>query len=45
MGIAFEVNSGVRLVTVRDWKTFYELSVLAGHCVTPGYLETKVAIN
>lgn len=45
IGIAREVGNGVLFVTVRDWKTFCELSVYAGHCVTHGYLETKVAIK
>jgi len=45
MGIACKVSNFVRFVTVRDWKTFCELSVHAGHYVTRGYLETKVTIK
>ena len=36
-GIACKVSSVVRFVTARDWKTFGELSVRAGHYVTRGY--------
>ena len=41
VGISCKIINVVRFVTVRNWKTFCDLSVNAGHYVTRGYFGLK----